>query len=82
MPTPRESVNIFSPTEDGHIHGEKGEGKDWKKLVTDICRQVEFYFSDANLRKDRFPEAGIVQSRMMDVRFYYFSIRFVNHLQY
>lgn len=33
---------------------EKRPRKRHKKLIVDVCQQIEFYFSDANLRKDRF----------------------------
>ncbi|XP_033097114.1 la-related protein 7-like [Anneissia japonica] len=33
---------------------DKKKRKRWKKLLSDIHEQLKFYFSDANLRKDRF----------------------------
>ncbi|XP_072164847.1 la-related protein 7-like [Diadema setosum] len=36
------------------MYTEKRPRKRLKKLTVDICQQVEFYFSDANLRKDRY----------------------------
>ncbi|XP_071483462.1 la-related protein 7-like [Diadema antillarum] len=36
------------------MYSEKRPRKRVKKLTVDICQQVEFYFSDANLRKDRY----------------------------
>ncbi|KAJ8022603.1 La-related protein 7 [Holothuria leucospilota] len=41
---------------------EKKRRKRLKKLLADICSQVEFYFSDPNLRKDRFLNQEIANS--------------------
>eukprot|EP00057_Strongylocentrotus_purpuratus_P013086 XP_011667560.1 PREDICTED: la-related protein 7 isoform X3 [Strongylocentrotus purpuratus] len=52
---------------DGSLPGdtsmEKKRRKRHKKLALDVCQQIEFYFSDANLRKDRFLKQEMAKSK-------------------